>query len=298
MKIALHFRCGRHYTKKSEPNYGAAADFRGGSRSPNVAPAAVSGRFPVVLLRIVLYFKKCLNEKTMVISEYPKGRSPIRKKQLTVHCPYECNMPVGVTLVSIPDHNLVHAHGLNEVGAVYMCNGCKKPIYIRFRNAVESGDGVHAEEAFQVQRVKPLLKASNVKSEDVKRDIEEALDCYSVEAWNGFASVCRRAIQSVCEDHDVKGKAKVERQAKAFTENYDFDEEMKELLNQIILTGHDGAHPHLPLVSKERAEKLFAFMQEIIRQVYDLPSLLGESKKLRTEAVKAKDKGAIPALVA
>lgn len=96
----------------------------------------------------------------------------------------------------------------------------------------------------------------------------------------------------------MKGKAKVERQAKAFTENHDFDEEMNDLLNQIILPGHDGVHPHLPLVSKERAEKLFAFMQEIIRQVYDLPSLLGESKKLRTEAVKAKNKGAIPAAVA
>src|SRR3989338_3147862 len=234
----------------------------------------------------------------MVISEHPKERSPIQEKKLTVQCPYECNMPVGVTLISIPDRNLVHAHGLEEVGAVYMCNGCKKPIFIRFRHALRSGNDVHAEGAFQVQRVKPLLKTNNVKNEIVKRDIEEALDCYSVEAWNGFASICRRAIQSVCNDHDVKGKAKVEKQAKAFTENFDLDEETNELINQIILTGHDGAHPHLPLVSKERAEKLFAFMQEIVRQVYDLPSLLGESKKLRTEAVKAKDKGAIPALVA
>ena len=119
-----------------------------------------------------------------------------------------------------------------------------------------------------------------------------------MEAWNGFASICRRAIQSVCNDHDVKGKAKVEKQAKAFTENFDLDEETNELINQIILTGHDGAHPHLPLVSKERAEKLFAFMQEIVRQVYDLPSLLGESKKLRTEAVKSKNKDALPASVA
>lgn len=227
--------------------------------------------------------------KIMVISEHPKERSPIREKKLTVQCPYECNMPVGVTLISIPERDLVHAHGLEEVGAVYMCNGCKKPIFIRFRNALRSGNDVHAEGAFQVQRVKPQLKINNVKDEAVKRDIEEALDCYSVEAWNGFASVSRRAIQSICKDHDVKGKAKVEKQAKTFIENYDLDSEMKELLNQIILIGHDGAHPHLPLVTKERAEKLFAFMQEIIRQIYDLPFLLGESKKLRTEAIKAKE---------
>jgi hypothetical protein len=147
---------------------------------------------------------------------------------------------------------------------------------------------VPCNNAFQVQRVRPILKTEKIKSKGVKRDIEEALDCYSVEAWNGFASVCRRAVQSICDDHDVKGKAKVDRQVQTFSENYDFDDEMKELLNQITLTGHDGAHPHLPPVSKERAEKLFAFMQEIVRQVYDLPSMLGASKKLREDAVKEK----------
>ncbi|OIO55830.1 hypothetical protein AUJ46_00225 [Candidatus Peregrinibacteria bacterium CG1_02_54_53] len=197
-------------------------------------------------------------------------------------------MPVGVTLISIPDHNRVRRHGLTEVGAVYMCNGCKKPIYIRYSNALSSGNDVHAQDAFQVQRVRPVLKTGNVKSKNVKRDIEEALDCYSVEAWNGFASLCRRTIQSICDDHDVKGKAKVEKQVQTFTDNYDLDDEMKELLKEITLTGHDGAHPHLPAVSKERAEKLFAFMQEIVRQVYDLPSMLGASKKLRVDAVKEK----------
>lgn len=169
-----------------------------------------------------------------------------------------------------------------------MCNGCKKPIYIRYSHALKSGNDVHVQDASQVQRVRPVLKTENIKSKDVRKDIEEALDCYSVEAWNGFASVCRRAIQSICDDHVTKGKAKVKKQVKTFTENYDFDDEMTELLNQITLTGHDGAHPHLPSVSKERAEKLFAFMQEIVRQVYDLPLMLGESKKLREDAIKAK----------
>lgn len=222
----------------------------------------------------------------MVISEYPKGITRIDEKALTVHCPYDCNMPVGVTLVSMPDHHRVTRHGLGEIGAVYMCNGCKKPIYIRYSNVSSSHNYVYGQDAFQIQRVRPVLKTENIKSKNVNSDIEEALDCYSVEAWNGFASVCRRTIQSICDDHDVKGKAKVDKQVQTFIENYDLDDEMKELLNEITLTGHDGAHPHLPAVSKERAEKLFAFMQEIIRQVYDLPSLLGASKKLREDAVK------------
>ena len=224
----------------------------------------------------------------MIISEHPKDRSPVQQKHLTAHCPYDCNMPVGLTLISAPNHNLVHSHGLQEVGAVYMCNGCKKPIYVRYSNALRSGSDVHVHNAFQIQRVRPILKTENIKKKEVKQDIEETLDCYSVEAWNGFASMCRRTIQSICDDHDVKGKDKVKKQVKTFTENYNFDDDMKELLNQVALTGHDGAHPHLPPVSKERAEKLFAFMQEIVRQVYDLPAMLGESKQLREAAIKTK----------
>jgi hypothetical protein len=231
----------------------------------------------------------------MVISEHPKGKSSIEGKALTVHCPYECNMPVGLTLVSRINPNRVTEFGLNEIGVVYMCTGCKKPIYIRYSDVSISGGSVLGQNAFQVQRVRPVLKTENIKNENVKNDIEEALDCYSVEAWNGFASVCRRTIQSICDDHEVKGKAKVDKQVQAFIESFELDSEMQELLNEITLTGHDGAHPHLPVVSKERAEKLFAFMQEIVRQVYDLPSMLGGLKKLREKEIKAKKDVAVTA---
>ena len=209
------------------------------------------------------------------------------KPNVNADCPY-CNKPVGVTLISKPNNQDIARHKLEKVGMVYKCEGCSKPIYFEYSGCHVQGSQLMILGGHQVTQAKPFVDLSYINNRDVQNDIEEALDCYSVGAWNGFASVCRRTLQSICKDKDVKGKSKVEKQVKLFVSTYNVDEDLEKILLEVTQLGHDGAHPFLPPVNKERAEKLLVFLKEIIRQVYDLPSMLGESKKLRNEAKKGK----------
>lgn len=45
--------------------------------------------------------------------------------------------------------------------------------------------------------------------EKIKTEISEALDCLSVNAYNGFAAVCRRAIQAITTNLGAKSTSKV-----------------------------------------------------------------------------------------
>lgn len=194
---------------------------------------------------------------------------------------------MGITLISAPNAGLAQEHGLSEFGAVYRCHGCKGPIFFHYSGASYRNGALLYTSFKQVKSAKPFIDTKNISGEEVKSALNEALDCYSVSAWNGFAAVCRRVVQAICTDKGVKGQSKVERQIQSFIEMYDIDEEGQEILKQIIVTGHDGAHPHLPEVNESRAKVLLEFMKEVVRQVYDLPARLGESKALRTEAIAA-----------
>ena len=62
------------------------------------------------------------------------------------------------------------------------------------------------------------------------------------------------------------------------------DDETFEQLHQIMLTGHDGAHPHLPELSAARAAVLLQLMKDVLYQLYVRPAKIREARELRRQA--------------
>lgn len=61
--------------------------------------------------------------------------------------------------------------------------------------------------------------------------------------------MCRRCIQSISESMGAAGTTKVQNQLQELRSMGVTDDETFEQLHAIMLTGHDGAHPHLPALS-------------------------------------------------
>ena len=57
-------------------------------------------------------------------------------------------------------------------------------------------------------------------------------------------------------------------------------------LKAIILAGHDGAHPHLPKLSAERAAVLLELAKDALYQLFVRKAKIEESVRLRSAAVK------------
>jgi hypothetical protein len=125
-------------------------------------------------------------------------------------------------------------------------------------------------------------------SPEVRRDFTEALRCFAVECYNAFAAMCRRTIQTICADHTIKGKSKVQKQVDEFKKQIE-DEEMSELLDELVKSGHDGAHPYFPIIDRTRADIILALMVDLLDQVYSRRGRIAEAKRLRDNKKRVKE---------
>jgi hypothetical protein len=127
--------------------------------------------------------------------------------------------------------------------------------------------------------------------EEVAEDFKEALKCYSNQCYNAFGSICRRTIQTSASVLGTKGKDKVKNQIIELKTLADIDEDTYSVLEQIIITGHDGAHPHLPKLNRDRAVILLVLMKDVLNELFIRKARIQESIKLRSEEIQRKNEG-------
>ena len=169
----------------------------------------------------------------------------------------------------------------------YACTLCRKSIPIRWHiYGIDTNDiGVDVPGS-----VEPAKEPFNFEfvPDDVREEIEEALDCLSVNAYNGFAAVWRRSIQATCTNLGAGATTKVQQQIAEMIRITNLGEDWEEMAVQIMLSGHDGAHPHLPDMNAERARIMLSLLQDLMYQIYTRPGKIKESAILRKKAIEAK----------
>ncbi|MBI4222209.1 MAG: DUF4145 domain-containing protein [Planctomycetes bacterium] len=210
----------------------------------------------------------------------------IADKHFTVKCPH-CNARAGVSLVSAPRWEYLHRFRPAWVGMAYRCDACNEPVFLKFR-ITSLGDPVLIDEQpVEIQRAAETFELSYLPS-DVASDFGEALTCYSHSCWNAFAAMCRRALQSAALVLGTEGSTKVQQQIESLHAMGVVDDEAFTQLKAIMLTGHDGAHPHLPKLSSKRCTVLLELMKDALYQLFVRKAKIEEAARLRKEAIQEK----------
>lgn len=142
----------------------------------------------------------------------------------------------------------------------------------------------------EVERPSETFEFAYLKG-DVEEDFREALTCYSNLCFNAFASMCRRTVQSVCTDFGAEGKDRVLNQLQDLKGMAEIDDDTFGLLKQIIIEGHDGAHPHLPKLNQNRAAVLLELIKDVLYQLYVRKGKLQEAMSLRKRAIDSEAGG-------
>jgi hypothetical protein len=199
-------------------------------------------------------------------------------QDITIRCPH-CGVHAGMSAVSIPRYELVHRFKCQEVAIVYRCDSCNRPVVLQFKVSL-SNPAPLSRDFTQIQNALEPFEHQYLK-EDVADDFKEALTCYSHNCWNAFAAMCRRCLQSVASQLGATGTTRVEAQLRELKDMGIVDEETFTQLKQIMLSGHDGAHPHLPKLSSDRAQILLELMKDILYQLFVRPGKVAEAAKLR-----------------
>lgn len=210
----------------------------------------------------------------------------------SLSCPH-CGAYSNITAISVPRYESLTRFQPTTVGVVYRCDSCNEPVFLRFKVANYDPGSLRVvlEEDYQeVERSTETFEFAYLEG-DVEEDFREALACYSSGCLNAFACMCRRTVQAICTDLGARGKDRVLNQLKDLKDMAQIDDETFGLLNQIVIEGHDGAHPHLPKLNPERAAILLELMKDVLYQLYVRKGRLQQAISLRKKAIEEDAKG-------
>ena len=201
-------------------------------------------------------------------------------------CPH-CHIGVKFIRTTEPSLMALTRNSVLDVVIDYVCTLCRKSVPIRWHIYAFDAKAIGVDNPRNVEPARMSFDFEFVP-DDIRKEIEEALDCLSVNAYNGFAAVCRRSIQVTCTNLGAGATTKVQQQIADMIRITNLEEEWEEMAIQIMLSGHDGAHPHLPDMNPERARIMLTLLQDLMYQIYTRPGKIKESAILRKKAIEAK----------
>lgn len=209
-------------------------------------------------------------------------------KHFKVKCPH-CGTFSGLSAISIPKYDLLQRYQPKSVGVAYQCDACQQAVFLRFGVEYDLGNSrVNIDDQYvEVERPKETYEFKYLPN-DVAADFQEALVCYSNSCFNAFAAMCRRTIQSASAELGGEGNDRVLRQVEDLRSIAQVDEETFQTIKAIVIAGHDGVHPHLPLLSAGRAEVLLELMKDVPYQLFVRKKKLEEAAERRKDAIRQK----------
>jgi hypothetical protein len=211
--------------------------------------------------------------------------SNVFEKHFVLTCPH-CGVRTNVSAVSFPRFEYAMRFQIRRAGVAYRCDACNEPVFLTFGITLDPGNmRITLTDSYEIVERPQENFEFKFLSGDVKDDFTETLRCYSQGLYNAFAAMCRRTIQSVCAALGATGTDKVLAQLKELKELAQIDEETFAILKQVIIDGHDGAHPHLPRLNEARAAVLLELMRDVMYQLFVRPAKLREAATLRQAAV-------------
>ena len=116
--------------------------------------------------------------------------------------------------------------------------------------------------------------------EDTEALFREALDCYSMNAVNAFASMCRRTIQRVFADLGETGKMRIFEQCNDIRDMAEVDDGTFNAVRRVLFDS-DSGREGMPMIRPAQAGVLLEFMRDILYESYVRKGRLQQAMMMR-----------------
>jgi len=115
--------------------------------------------------------------------------------------------------------------------------------------------------------------------EKIRKDIDEAKICLSVNAFRACAGMCRRALQQACILKGASPKKRLEEQIDELAERGVITQDLKDLAHTVRWVGNDALHPENPEVTEEDAEEMLNLTEQFMDIIFVAPEKVKEIKE-------------------
>jgi hypothetical protein len=185
-----------------------------------------------------------------------------------------------MTPVSVPSFAELSRYKPYETGLVYRCDSCNAAVFLRFPVKSYADDRIELSPNFiEVERPKEQFDFTFLP-EDTEAIFREALDCFSMNAVNAFASMCRRTIQRVFADLGETGKMRIFEQCNDIRDMAEVDDSTFNAVRRVLFdsdSGRDG----MPMITTSQAGVLLEFMRDILYESYVRKGRLQQAMMMR-----------------
>jgi hypothetical protein len=198
---------------------------------------------------------------------------------LALSCPH-CQVVAHLTAVSVPRFSLLGANRPSYVGVVYRCDACNTPVFIKYPVKMYGANRIELGSQY-VELEHPREKFSYTYVPDACALLfKEALNCYSHGAYNAFASMCRRTVQSVFKELGDNGRLKIFDLLAEVRDMAELDNDSFALVKKILFDT-DAESEAIPQLSAAHAGMLLEIMKDLLYQCYVRRGKLQQAMRMR-----------------
>lgn len=213
-----------------------------------------------------------------IILDKVQGLLADNDEQIGLECPY-CNVYSHLRPQAVPNVDLLLEEKPKHVGFVYQCDACQAPVFLRFAVKSYSDDQVELYRNFvELERPKERFSFSYLPK-DTEVLFREALSCYSVNAFNAFASMCHRSARSAFAAMGEGGKLKAFEEVMIAQDIAGIDDETFAPIKAILFDSVEEGE--LPLLSRSQAGILIEILKDMFYQCFVRRGKLTRAIKVR-----------------
>ena len=203
-----------------------------------------------------------------------------QEANLALTCPH-CQVLSHITPIAIPSFDELVTHRPKHVGAVFRCDSCNAPVFLRFPVRMYGNNRVELGSQYsEIERPREKFSYTYLP-EEVEVLFREALACFSNAHYNAFASLCRRTMQTAFADLGEAGKLKVFDQLNDVRAMADIDAPTFIDVKRVIFGTDNDPHPSIPTIDGQLAGVLLEVIKDLLHQVYVRKGRLQQAMMMR-----------------
>jgi len=197
---------------------------------------------------------------------------------ISIYCPF-CHRFTSLTLASGYTNQKFTVTALwkknsNDIWWIGICNSCHNAVLVHEYESL----GSKKRDIYP----HPLPSPTDARiPEHIRKDIDEAKLCFSVNAYRACAVMARRAIQNACIDKGADKNKKLIKQIEELANKGVITNDIKEWADIVRWVGNNAAHPDKNEVTKEDAEDILELAEQFMHVIYVAPAIAKEQREKR-----------------
>jgi hypothetical protein len=195
---------------------------------------------------------------------------------ITRECPH-CGAHAQLVPLAIPSFAALTQARSAHVGLVFRCAACNEPRFLRATVRGRDAETVElAANPAEIERSRERFQFGYLP-ERVERLLRETFECYTVGAYNAFATMCRRTTQAALAGLDPQARRRWQDAATEVLQIGDIDATATHAVDEVLF----GSQPEPPEIGADEAAVLIEVVKDLFYQSFVRTAKLRAAIKMR-----------------